>query len=111
MIEDIRKRSISKLVCEAIIPVPQTFDAAFMSAGVPGLPREFFWRKKKYAVEDVIRAWKSTGPCHHGSSERYVRRHWFKVKTKIGSIMTLYFDKGTHGRRSEMGWFLYVLEE
>ncbi len=100
-----------QLVSEAIQPVPETFDTAFMSAGVPGMPREFFWRKKKYVVEDVVRAWKTTGLCHHGSPEQYVRRHWFKVRTRAGVIMTLYFDKGTRGKRAEMGWFLYATEE
>lgn len=98
-----------ELISEAIRPVPQTFDTALMSKGEPGLPREFFWREKKYAVEAIMKSWRTTGPCTHGSSDRYVRRHWFKVKTRSGEVMTLYFDKGTRGTRKEMGWFLFAL--
>ena len=98
-----------QLISEAIRPVPGSFDTAFMSRGAPGVPREFFWRKEKYTAREIIRAWRTTGPCRHGSGEQYVRRHWFEVKMQSGEVMTLYFDKGSHGKRTEMGWFLYAL--
>lgn len=102
---------VQQLISEAIRPVPGSFDAGFMSRGVPGVPREFFWRKQKYVVTQVMSTWRTTGPCRHGSGERYVRRHWFEIRTLSGEVMTLYFDKGTSGKRKEMGWFLYALGE
>ena len=98
-----------QFIGESIQPVPGSFDNACMARGIPGVPREFFWRKKQYLTAAVISTWRSTGPCHHGSAEQYVRRHWFKIKTDSGDIMTIYFDKGTHGKRKEMGWHLFTV--
>ena len=98
-----------QLISEPIQPVPGTFDTGYMSAGSPGLPREFSWRGERYTVTEVLRTWRTTGPCRHGSNEQYVRRHWFEVKTTPPTIMKIYFDKGTRGKRAEMGWFLFTL--
>lgn len=98
-----------QLVSEAIEPVPGAFDTAFMSRGMPGVPREFFWRKQKRVVAQVFRTWKTMGPCRNGSGEQYVRRHWYEVRTQDGEEMTLYFDKGTSGKRKDMEWFLYAV--
>ncbi len=100
-----------QFISEPIKPVPGSFDTAFMSSGVPGLPREFFWRGKKHTVTKILSTWRATGPCSHGSQEQYARRHWFEVKTGHGVIMQIYFDKGSRGKRKEMGWFLFAVKE
>ena len=96
-----------EFISEAIKPDPASFDTRYMSVGAPGLPREFFWRQETVKVIDVLKTWKTTGSCHHGSKEQYVRRHWFQVKTQRHGTMKIYFDKGTYGKRKEMGWFIY----
>ncbi len=40
---------------EAIKPVADTFNAAGMSAGGPGLPRQFRWRKQVFTVARVLK--------------------------------------------------------
>ncbi|MFA5362588.1 MAG: DUF6504 family protein [Candidatus Omnitrophota bacterium] len=99
-----------QFISEPIQPVPGSFDTRFMTGGVPGLPREFFWRGEKLTVSEVLRTWRTTGPCRHGSKEQYARRHWFEIKTASSGIMKIYFDKGTHGKRKEMGWFLFTID-
>jgi len=96
-----------QFISEPINPNTATFDPNRMSTGEPGLPGEFEWRGNKYTVSEVLRSWRSTGPCRHGSQEQYTRRHWFEIRTETGETMRVYFDKGTRGKRKEMGWFLH----
>ena len=100
-----------RFISEPIQPLPDSFDTAFMTGGAPGLPREFLWRGEKFAVTAALRTWRTTRPCRHGSGEQYARRHWFEIKTASGQIMKIYFDKGAHGKRKEMGWCLYTVQD
>ena len=70
-----------RFISEAISPVAGTGDTARMAAGEPGLPREFVWCGRTISVTAVLRTWRETGRCHHGSPEMYVRKHWYKVAT------------------------------
>jgi phosphoribosylglycinamide formyltransferase-1 len=82
------------------------------SAGEPALPRRFRWRDKEYEIAAVLERWKDTGPCHSGSGERYVRKHWFHIATTDGARMKIYFERqarrGGQGRQSR--WWLYTAE-
>jgi hypothetical protein len=97
-----------EFISEAIEPVKETFDTHLMATGSPGLPQSFVWRKKTITVSKLLRTWTTTGSCVHGSGEKYVRRHWFEIKTAEG-LMKIYFDKASPGRRKEMGWRLYTI--
>ncbi|MBT7300722.1 MAG: cytoplasmic protein, partial [Victivallales bacterium] len=44
--------------------------------------------------------------CHHGSSEQYVRRHWFRVETTDGSEMRIYFDRQPRPGANKKRWWL-----
>ncbi len=100
-----------RFVSEAIQPVTATYDTARMAAGEPGLPREFVWRGRSITVVKVLRTWRETGKCRHGSPELYVRKHWYEVATASGETMKIYFErqarKGHHGYR----WWLFSLCE
>ncbi len=100
----------STFIGEAIKPVIDTCDTGRMAIGGPGLPKEFIWRGERVSITDILRAWKTTGPCRHGSGEQYVRRHWFEVKTSRHGTMKIYFDRGALGRTKEMGWRIYTKE-
>ena len=91
----------------AIKPVSGTFDAAGMSAGGPGLPSQFRWGSQTVHVARVLKTWRKTGPCHHGSGERYVRKHWFQVLTDSGETMTIYFERQARSR-SKSRWWLFT---
>src|SRR5664280_2222414 len=91
--------SNEKFVSEAIEPVAGTFDTAAMARGAPGLPQRFAWRGVEYRVVELLESWKSTGPCHHGADEQYVRRHWYRVRTEPAATMTIYCDRQARDRR------------
>ena len=98
-----------QFVGAAIQPVAGTVDASRMSAGEPGLPRQFRWGQWTVHVVQVLKNWRETGPCHHGSGERYVRKHWFQVLTGAGETMTIYFER--HARsRSKARWWLFTID-
>ena len=70
-----------KFISESITPVLADTGTDFMVSGGPAFPREFVWRGKPLTITSLIRTWDETGPCTHGSGERYVRKHWFEVET------------------------------
>jgi phosphoribosylglycinamide formyltransferase-1 len=93
-----------------LIPVTATSDTARMAAGEPGLPREFRWGDQTVTIVDVRRNWHDTGPCDHGSRERYVRKHWYEVETAAHGVMKIYFDRQPpHGRGKGSRWRLFSI--
>ena len=100
-----------EFIGEAILPVPGSGDAATASRGEPGVPHEFDWRGRRYRLAGIVRAWKTSGPCRHGSGEMYLRRHWYRVLTDPPAIMTLYCDRQSRlPRRPKARWWLYTIE-
>ncbi len=100
-----------QFISEAIEPVAATIDTARMGTGAPGLPQEFRWRTQTIRIARVLEAWRETGPCHHGSGEAYVRKHWFKVLTDAGERMKIYFERQPRSRGEKRGWRLFTIEE
>ena len=102
---------VELFISEPIFPVTAAMDTARMAVGEPGLPKEFIWRGKTVTVEKVLRHWRETGPCRHGSGEMYLRKHWYEVRTITGEIMKVYFQKPAKGGRKNAGWQLFTLRE
>jgi hypothetical protein len=100
-----------RFISEAIQPVVETYDTARMSVGEPGLPREFAWRGRTIAVAAVLRTWRDTGKCRHGSPELYVRKHWFEITTTANDTMKIYFDRQARGGRHGARWWLFSISE
>ena len=96
-----------RFVSEAIEPVAGSFDAGRMALGEPGLPAAFVWRGQRLEVVAVLRSWRETGLCRHGSPELYVRKHWFEVVTRDGATLKLYFDRQPRGGRRSARWWLF----
>jgi len=86
-------------VGEPITPKNQTFDVSSMAAGKPGLPGTFLWEGKSYSVAEVLEEWKEAGDCRHGSGERYVRKHWFRIRTAEDLEMKIYFERQARSAR------------
>lgn len=100
-------------ISEPITPLDASFDTTMMAQGEPGLPHHFRWRKKDWSVVEVLEHWKEHGNCTHGSDERYVRKHGFRVRTTEGPVFTLYFQR-SFGRakfRTTSRWWIYSMEE
>jgi len=96
-----------EFISEPIRPVISTMDTRRMAAGEPGLPSEFWWRDQKVVVARVIKTWRTTKLCHHGSGEKYVRKHWYELETTDNRIMKIYFDRQPEDGLKGMGWFLF----
>ena len=102
----------SSFVSEPIAPIDASFDTGMMARGEPGLPWKFRWRKKEWAVAEVLESWKEHGDCAHGSGERYVRKHGYRVRMIDGTVLRLYFQR-TFGRgkfRIKARWWIYSVE-
>ncbi len=81
-----------------------------MASGEPGFPWKFIWRDREYTVDRLIEKWKQTADCRDGSRERYVRRHWYRVKVRGGEEMNIYFER--HARsfgQRKVRWWLYSI--
>jgi hypothetical protein len=100
-----------KFISEAIEPKTDMLDISRMATGEPGIPLEFVWQGRTVRVVKVIRCWKETGPCRHGSGERYVRKHWFEVVSDSGDIMKIYFERQPKGGRRAARWWLFTVCE
>ena len=70
-----------RFVSQVIRLVVATCDTSRMALGEPGLPSEFLWRDGTIKIVAVLRTWREAGKCRYGSSELYVRKHWFEVVT------------------------------
>ncbi len=102
----------SSFVSESITPLEGSFDTAMMARGEPGVPQKFRWRKKEWDVAEVLESWKEHGNCAHGSGERYVRKHGYRVRTVNGPVLRLYFQR-SFGRgkfRIRSRWWIQSME-
>jgi hypothetical protein len=100
-----------EFISEAIQPVAETIDTARMATGEPGLPRQFRWRSQIVSITRVLKVWKETGPCRHGSGEQYVRKHWFEVSTDSGATMKIYFERQVRSaKKKKERWWLFSAE-
>ena len=94
-----------------ITPKTGTFDLSAMASGEPGLPTHFVWRKREYEIDAVLEKWKTTSPCTSGADEQYVRKHFYRIRTTTGEVMTLYCSRQpSRGRDKTKGrWVLYSM--
>ena len=99
-----------RFVSEPLKPVVATAAGGAMAAGGPGLPTEFIWRGETLEIAEVLRTWRETGPCRHGSSESYVRKHGFEVRTVCGRKARIYFERQPRGRKRGERWWLFSIE-
>jgi hypothetical protein len=102
---------IERFVSEAIQPVADTFDTTRMAVGEPGFPREFIWRGRTIVVSALLRAWRETGKCRHGSPERYVRKHWYEISTGPHETMNIYFERQPRDTKRGQRWWLFSIRD
>ena len=106
-----KREAEQRFVSEPIKPVVATTDPSAMEVGGPGLPHEFVWRGQTLGIAAVLRTWRETGPCKHGSSESYVRKHWFEVETTSHRRARIYFERQPRTRNRAKRWWLFSIEE
>jgi phosphoribosylglycinamide formyltransferase-1 len=99
-----------EFISEQILPVAGTFDPAAMAKGAPALPGRFCWRNTEYTVAEVIKTWKESGPDKGPTSQMYLRKHWFELRTTDGTIMTIYFERQPRSKhQAKKRWWLYSI--
>jgi hypothetical protein len=96
-----------EFLSEPLVPIAPGADPSRMALGEPGLPEAFRWRDREVAITGVFGTWRETGPCHSGSGERYVRKHWFEIATAGEGVWKVYFERQARGGRSTARWWLY----
>ena len=103
---------MEEFVSEPITPQKGTFDAGAMAAGLPGLPRGFVWRGESCLIVAQLDAWKhSAAEGGRAGGERYLRRHYFRLRMTNESVWTVYFVRQPpRGGSSKIRWFLYSIE-
>ncbi len=100
-----------EFISESITPVEGTFDTTAMARAEPGLPGRFTWRDNEYTVAQILKQWKESGPCKSGSSEVYLRKHWFKIITEDNMEMTIYFQRQSRTKKqNKKRWWLYTVK-
>ena len=100
----------ASFISEPLAP-EASFDPLAMARGEPGLPAKFRWRWRDLVVAEVLETSRAYGDCKHGSGERYLRRHCFRIRTADGLVLRIYFQR-TFGRaRSAARWWLHSIEE
>ncbi|MFZ0132487.1 MAG: DUF6504 family protein [Desulfobacterales bacterium] len=100
-----------KFISEPIKPLTETADTSRMAIGEPGLPNKFVWRGQTICVTVVLRTWRETGKCRHGSPEMYVRKHWYEVLTETDGVMKIYFERQARRGKGKARWWLFSLLE
>ena len=96
-------------VSEPIEPVADSFKASGR-AGEPALPMRFLWRGDEYEIAEVLDVWKESS-AKHGESEKYLRKHWYRVRTTCGHKMKIYFERQARSAASaKQRWWLYTID-
>ena len=100
-----------RFISEPIKPLTETADTSRMAIGEPGLPKKFIWRERTIYVTAVLRSWRETGKCRHGSTEMYVRKHWYEVATESDGVMKIYFERqARRGKGRAARWWLFSVK-
>lgn len=103
----------ARFVSEPIEPVADSFDLSNAPIGQPPLPRRFVWRGNEYEVAEVLNRRRGFSQDRtHKSSETYVHKHWFDIRTTGGEIMRIYFERQSRSRSKRASrWWLYTVSD
>jgi len=99
-----------RFISEAIEPIAGEFDPAAMAAGEPSLPARFRWRGREYEVAELLESRRELTPRSF-EEDRYLRKHWFRIRTRCGVEMNLYFQRRSRDVRGGKRWWLYTIVE
>lgn len=102
-----------RFISESIRPVEGSLNLAETPVGEPPLPRKFIWRDVEYTVVEILDERKEVGrDATHGGKEKYLRKHWFRVRTSSGHIMNIYFERRAKSKAQRLKrWWLYTIVE
>jgi hypothetical protein len=98
------------LISEAIEPLmEETAERPFL-AGEPVLPARFRWRGDEYRIASILGSWKEYSEGSRQMPDRYLRKHWFHVRTEDGTEMKLYFERSARSKGTERSrWWIFTI--
>jgi len=97
-----------QLISEPIRPLLfETAPEAFVP-GEPAVPQRFVWRGHEEVVRDVLERWKELSQGTAQMPDRYVRKHWYRIRTESGKEMKIYFERQARSKGSaKQRWWLF----
>ena len=90
----------------------------------PGLPAAFTWRGREYVIVELVKEWhdyrkrgkskafyeKERGSYWARASKRQgswgVGRDYYRVRTEVGEVFDIYFDRAPKGQKRKGQWIL-----
>jgi hypothetical protein len=103
-------------------PIEVQFDQPSVLEKDPDCPDRFAWRGITYQVAETLSEWRdytrrgrmarNMSPRHLAAASRRgswgVGRYYFRVRTQVGRVFDLYFDRAPKSSDERKGqWFLY----
>jgi hypothetical protein len=100
--------AVNEFISQPLTPLGP-FDATAMGCGLPGAPAGFVWGGVAYRIVALLETWKQSGPeGGRPEGERYLRRHWFRLRMSDGAVWTVYFlRQAPRSGSARRRWFLY----
>ena len=103
-------------------PIEVEFDVAPALEKKTGCPDRFVWRERTYAIVELISEW--FDPTRRGRMENNMRpehlatarrrgswgvgRSWYRVRTDVGPVFEIYYDRAPKGQTQRKGsWVVY----
>lgn len=100
----------SQFISESITPLFKGQTTRSYVPGEPVLPQGFMWRDKEYWIESVLLAWKESGRDRSGTSEIYLRKHWYRLRMTDHTEMEIYFERQARSsKQRKQRWWLYTV--
>jgi hypothetical protein len=97
-----------RLISEPIRPLLFETSPEPFSVGEPVLPKRFAWRQEEEVVAEVLERWKELSPGSAAMRDRYVRKHWYRVRTESGKEMKIYFERQARSNAgAKQRWWLF----
>jgi len=80
----------------------------FQAVGEPMLPERFVWRGEELAIAEVIERWKEYSRPGAAMPERYLRKHWYRIRTVAGQEMKIYFERQARSKAgAKQRWWVF----
>ena len=97
-----------RLVSESLRPVLGVAGDHDAAVGEPVLPGRFLWGEREIQVAEVLEVWKELSPGSRAMPDRYVRKHWYRIRTADGLEAKLYFErKSRSAGQAKRRWWLF----
>jgi hypothetical protein len=105
---DAGNRAMEEFISQPLRPHAGTFRTGDMARGLPGLPAGFDWNGQPHLIETLLESWKASATeGGRAGGERYLRRHYYRLRMADKAVWTVYFIRQCPRSGSpRLRWFL-----